>query len=681
MSPVAMRKLELYVLSRDLDAVLETLGRAGCFQLIPAKSEAPALASQPWPTGGVTRPIGRRAGEASKLECTLDALRELREILGLDLPTAVPPGAHMPGPQEEALLAEFLAKARGLEAARRALEEQRTREREALAEARAFAGLELPFRELDHLSFLAVRVGRVPPAELEALRAGLGPRALVLPLDAEGTIVAAASKKGRFALDTELERARFRPKELPADFKGLPSEVVSRLEAELVTLDESCAAAETRKADYRASIDSSWQSLAASFAVFASVERIKGGLEGSQQVARFEGWVPRDRVASLVAELDRVAQGRVAIRSFAPEELPSVRAGAEKVPVLLKRRAFASSFERLVVSYGAPLYGTVDPTPLVAFFFVLLFSIMFGDLGQGAVIFLVGLLLRRGASPQLAKWRSFGPIFMGVGSGSMVMGFLDGTVFANEQWLVPLSRTISQALWGRPLDRFIQVMPEGGSVQKLFAFFGFTLGLGVLMNSVGLVVNIYNKWRLGKRGEALFSKTGLAGALFFWWAVGLAVRVALGSRPALVDLPGFLLPLAALFFEEPLGRLVEGRKGEATEEGGLAFFIKGLVEVLESVSYYFSNSLSFLRVGAFALSHAVLSFIVFAMGDLVRAQAPGGIVWEIAVVVIGNAVILVLEGMIVAIQVVRLQYYEFFSKFFTETGTLFAPFRFEYPKE
>ncbi|MBL8967519.1 MAG: hypothetical protein JNG85_10935 [Spirochaetaceae bacterium] len=91
--------------------------------------------------------------------------------------------------------------------------------------------------------------------------------------------------------------------------------------------------------------------------------------------------------------------------------------------------------------------------------------------------------------------------------------------------------------------------------------------------------------------------------------------------------------------------------------------------------------MSFLRVGAFALSHAVLSFIVFAMGDLVRTRAPGGLFWEILVVIIGNAVILVLEGMIVAIQVVRLQYYEFFSKFFTETGTLFSPFRFEYPKE
>jgi V/A-type H+-transporting ATPase subunit I len=84
---------------------------------------------------------------------------------------------------------------------------------------------------------------------------------------------------------------------------------------------------------------------------------------------------------------------------------------------------------------------------------------------------------------------------------------------------------------------------------------------------------------------------------------------------------------------------------------------------------------SFLRVGAFALSHAVLSFIVFTLSEMVR-EAPVGPLFALIIMIFGNAVIIVLEGMIVAIQVVRLQYYEFFSKFFTETGVEFSPFRF-----
>ena len=88
--------------------------------------------------------------------------------------------------------------------------------------------------------------------------------------------------------------------------------------------------------------------------------------------------------------------------------------------------------------------------------------------------------------------------------------------------------------------------------------------------------------------------------------------------------------------------------------------------------------MSFLRVGAFALSHAVLSYIVFTMTDLVGGTfSAGGLV----VIIFGNAVIIFLEGLIVAIQVVRLQYYEFFSKFFTETGSEFKPFKFVYKEK
>jgi V/A-type H+-transporting ATPase subunit I len=84
---------------------------------------------------------------------------------------------------------------------------------------------------------------------------------------------------------------------------------------------------------------------------------------------------------------------------------------------------------------------------------------------------------------------------------------------------------------------------------------------------------------------------------------------------------------------------------------------------------------SFLRVGAFALSHAVLSFIVFTLSGMV-SQIAAGPIFSMIIMIFGNGVIIILEGMIVAIQVIRLQYYEFFSKFFTETGVEFSPFRF-----
>ncbi|HOX33506.1 MAG TPA: V-type ATPase 116kDa subunit family protein [Spirochaetales bacterium] len=687
MSPVPMRKLELHVLRRDIDPVIAAIGEAGCFQLaarladLDARDEAAGGGA---PASGQSSPGVSSSGVPSPRDysLSLERLGFIRDALDLPLPTLIPPGAKMPGEEEDKLVAELAASVAELQSAARLNAERRTRVREALDEARALSGIAMPFRELDHLSFLAVRIGSLPEGELQSLEASLGDRAILLPVDGEGTIVAAAAKKGRYALDTELARAKFRPKELPPDFTGVPPEVPAALERELSELDGEAASLAERKRALASTYGQTWASLSASYAVARSVEELKASLDASELVYRLEGWVPRDSVGKLLADLERLCEGRVAVRTYRPEELPAVRSGTESVPVLLKRRTFVSSFESLVVSYGAPLYGTVDPTPLVAFFFVLLFSIMFGDVGQGLVILITGLVLRGGRFGKLAKWRKFGPIFIAVGLGSMVMGFLDGSVFADEELLVPLSRRLSMAILGRPLDRFITIMPDG-EMGKLFAFFGFTVGVGALINSVGLVVNIWNKLKLRKYGEALFAKTGLAGALFFWWALGMGIRVLLGGPLGWFDALGLGAPLLAVFCEEPLGRLVEGRAraSGAEREGLLAFLIKGLVELIESISYYFSNTLSFLRVGAFALSHAVLSFIVFTMGDLMRERLPAGTLWMLLVFVVGNAIIIVLEGMIVAIQVVRLQYYEFFSKFFTETGELFAPFRFEYRKE
>ncbi len=673
MSPVAMRKLELHALKRDVDAVLEVIGAAACCELAAPKAETAGDAASP------AAASGHAAGEREEIAAAIDRLERIGSFLGFSPPALIPAGTRLPGPEDRDRL-ETLDRACGeLAAEVGRLEARRASVSEAKDEASAFGGLSLPFRELDHLSFLAVRIGSVDPAAREELERSLGDRGLVLPLGASGQIVALASRKGRFALDTELERARFKARDFPPDFQGLPPELPNALAKELAELENELGGLSARKAGLAERFRASWTALSASYAVARSIELVKEGLESSDHVFRLEGWVPRERVASLTKEIGRATDGRVATRVFAPEELPTVRSGDETVPVLLRKRVFVSSFEGIVLSYGAPLYGTVDPTPLVAFFFVLLFSIMFGDAGQGLVILLAGLLLGRSALGLPKTWKKFGPILVAVGIGSTVMGLLEGSFFTDETAFVPLTRAVSAALTGTPVDRFVEVMPTNG-VGKLFAFFGFTVGVGAVINSVGLAVNIVNKLRLRKYAEAFLSKTGLAGALFFWWAIGMGARAALGFGPAWFDALGLGLPLAAVVLEPLLARLFERHAG-AERLSFLDVAMKGVVELIDSVSYYVSNTMSFLRVGAFALSHAVLSFVVFSMAELVRERAPAGVAFRILVLILGNALILALEGMIVTIQVIRLQYYEFFSKFFTETGKPFSPFKFEYRKE
>jgi len=103
---------------------------------------------------------------------------------------------------------------------------------------------------------------------------------------------------------------------------------------------------------------------------------------------------------------------------------------------------------------------------------------------------------------------------------------------------------------------------------------------------------------------------------------------------------------------------------------------QGLIEAMEAVMVYLANTFSFLRVAAFALSHAALCFTIFVLERLVN-DLPGGPVWSAAIFLLGTAIIIGLEGLIVTIQILRLEYYEFFTKFFRGEGVRYEPFRLE----
>ena len=548
---------------------------------------------------------------------------------------------------------------------------------ESLRETRAFAKLAMPFEEIDKLSFVSLRIGTVDPKTIPGLGRALEGRAVILPTDGSGSILALASKRGRFALDTELAKVGFSRMELPKNFTGVPSETLAFMERAYTEVRDSLVLLADLKANKARELSPGWTALTSSLKLGRALKRVEQRLEGTEWVFRLSGWVPSADSGRVVDALFALFGDRAAIRIFDPED--SDAAGSQEdslVPVLLRQNSFVSAFRGIVLSYGTPLYGDVDPTPFVAFFFTFLFSIMFGDIGQGAIIYLVGILASRATSGLLGGYRKYGPAFKAAGLGSMFMGLLVGSCFSDEYILTPIERILTGIFLGSPRDRFLDIMPQD-SLQSMFYFFGFTVGVGILINSTGLVINMVNLLRRGRKGEAIFSKTGLSGAMLFWWAIGMGVRVIAGLKLAWWDAVGLGIPLAALFVAEPLSALIDGSDEEGEKPGPVDILVGGLVQIIEAFSYYASNTMSFLRVGAFALAHGVLSFVVFTMGELVRARAPGGILFEIIVFLIGNVVIIALEGLIVTIQVIRLQYYEFFSKFFTHTGKAFEPLRFE----
>jgi V/A-type H+-transporting ATPase subunit I len=655
-----MKFIELTVLKNDVNAVLEYLGRheAIHFPDSDAAGDKQALLR-----------IGER----------LEALRESAKYLGLALPAEPLETSSIPTEADEALALRLCETVTELKNREIEANQERQRISETFKEAKAFSSLNAPFADLDQLSYLTLRVGRLDPKNHAALRETMGERAVIIPLGDE-RVLAASSRKGRFALDSELKKFSFEPITIPAGYQGVPAEMLKGLDSQLNLTEKELVRINREKEKLLREEGAAFTRLAAAWLMALTVERIKARFTATESIYLLSGWIPGDLTASIAADLAKLSGGRVGIRSYDPDEVPAIQDGSEKVPVSLKHGAFVKGFEGVVFSYGAPLYGTIDPTPLVAFFFTILFGIMFGDLGQGFVLFLLGLLTSRRGPKIFRGFKKYSSPLVAVGIASMVMGLLTGEVFTAENLLVPLTRKITEALTGHPHDRILHIMPlaeKGGSVKKLFYFFGFTIGIGVILNSIGLVINIINRCILKKYESAFFAKSGLAGLLFFWYAIFIALRCIAGGRFEYFDIAGLAAPVFFIFFGPLIWRVVAGKK-PALEHGLMTFIMEGFVEILETVSTYVSNTVSFLRVGAFALSHAVLSYIVFLFSEELARGIGGaaGSVSALLIMLFGNLLIIVLEGMIVAIQVVRLQYYEFFSKFFTETGVEFAPFRF-----
>lgn len=655
-----MSLIEIMAMSQDVSNVIEYLGKKRCFQFQSKKHDA----------------VADRKEETANLDREMfDNLQKARLFLNIsDLENEVLDCSRA-GDDERNEATKIIGAVSDLFARFEKQNAEVSRIENAYKEAMAFSNLKVSYSELEHLSFLSIRIGKIPAENIDSLKESVGSEAVIISLGNDTSrIMAASSKKGRFSLDTELKRFGFVNMEIPHDFKGIPEDALTSLRLKKDDAQRTLAILEEEKRNFAETHEANLKRLLASFSVAYQIFDIKNNLESTALVYRLAGWIPRDDVSMFMSELDQMTEGRIAIREYLPMEVPSVISGKEQVPVKLKHGKFVSSFERLIFSYGSPFYGTIDPTPFVAVFFTVLFGIMFGDCGQGLVFLLMGILMAT-KKIRVGGWNKFAPIFMAIGCSSTIMGLITGEFFTNETLLRPFALWVT-GLFGTPRAPILKVMPSASpnSIKIVFGIFGVTIALGFIINTIGLVINIINKILQKKWGSALFGKIGLAGALFFWYVVAFAIRIAAFKHsPTMGDwiIIGITLFFAA--FGEPFERLVDGKR-PILENGFGAMVIGGIVELIEVVSTYLSNSISFVRVGAFALAHAVLGFIISMMAE------ECGMVGGIFVLIAGNAIVIVLEGMIVAIQVIRLQYYEFFSKFFSETGSEFKPLQFRYGK-
>ena len=657
-----MKLLELMVLKNDISAVIEYIGKKENFQFQSKLKDSAAKDAE--------------GEESLNIDSHFyDSLSKAYTELGYDSSLAGIKDCSAPCDDDRKKAADIIAAYTDLKTRIADATDEAHKVNEAYKEAMAFSNLKVSYSELEHLSFLSLRIGRIPENQYEDLKYRLEGSAVVIKLGNDSShILVASSKKGRFALDAELKNHNFVELEVPAEFKGVPESALKGLEQKKAEADKNLEELIAEKSNFAETHQAQIEKLLGSFTIAVQIEDVTRRLESTELVYRITGWIPASETDNYMKGLDELTEGRIAIRAYEPFEVPSVMSGKEQVPVKLKHGKFVKSFERMIFSYGSPVYGAIDPTPFVAVFFTILFGIMFGDFGQGLFFVLFGILMLCNVI-KVGAWNKFAPIFMAIGISSSIMGLLTGEFFGTETVLEPFAEWVT-GLFGTPRAPILKLMPSADpkSIYVMFGVFGVAVAIGFVINTCGLVLNIINNLGRKRYAEALLGKNGLAGAVFFWYVIALVLRIVLAKHAvAAYDVIIILVSLFFAAFAEPFERALNHEK-PLFENGFGTYVISGAVELIEVVSGYLSNTVSFVRVGAFALSHAVLNFTILTLTEMVGGpRSIGGII----VLIAGNALIIVLEGMIVAIQVIRLQYYEFFSKFFHETGKEFKPFRFE----
>jgi V/A-type H+-transporting ATPase subunit I len=648
-----MLRLRALVLERDARAVLRDWGKAGVVQLTRT---APGPDAAPLPPRD-------RSGELARCNHLRSRVEELRR--SLELPshphTKLCRICDKVSSSALADAGEGLCK---LEARALDLLQRRQQLTARLAELAAtcerlspYLGLDVPLDGLDRFTFLHFASGSLPAENWSRLQQQAGEGAALLPLPQQNKrqpLIVMTTQRNWPALGRVLREAGFQSEPLP-EAAGTTTDSLSERsrrerEEQVAELAQVNAALRNLAVECAGPLDEIER--------LADTERrlLEAGLHfpRTEAAVLLTGWIPESDAPSMRGRLLEITGGRCVVEAGTPAGLPD-----EDIPVLQRHPGWLRPFGMLVRAYGLPKYHELEPTLFVAISYVLMFGVMFGDVGHGAVLALGGLTAWLTARAK--NLRDAGLLLLFGGLSSMTCGWVYGSCFGLESFK-------RFALWRDPLEGDPASLMSGA------------IGIGVVMISLGLVLNIINRLRRGDVVGGCLDKFGLVGLLFYWGALALILKSAAIQSRGMTSLAiaVFLgLPLVGWALKEPLEYFISRRAGRAVGPGAglFAALTESLVGAFEAVLSYLANTISFVRLAAYAMSHAALLAAAFTMAEEVKHISVGGGALAVLVIVLGNVAAIVLEGVIASVQALRLEYYEFFGKFFSGGGRPFTPFR------
>lgn len=509
-----------------------------------------------------------------------------------------------------------------------------------------FSSLDIETDELFHSDFVKVRFGSMPSDCLKKLESYQNRYNIPFFQSSEedgliwGLYVIPKSKADdidRIFATLYFERVR-----LP-ELKGTPKDIYAEISAEY-------AECEAEKDKYEQKIAEYWNDNAVHCEkLYASLKAASLAFDLRHYAAKdkdsdyysYVGWVPKSSLKWFTKRADK-------IENLAYEVSDPSEDTHSEPPVKLKNKKPFRPFEMFVEMYGLPDYNGIDITPFVAITYTLLFGIMFADFGQGLVLCIGGYLVYKLKGAKLAK------ILVPCGACSAFFGLIFGSVFGYEDLLDPLYNAIG--LNGKP----IEVM------ESINTILIFAVGIGIALVIISMLLNVACCIHDKKFGEAIFSQNGITGIILYSVLVCAVFSFMSGTEllKGGVILGVSVICIIILYIKEILIGIIDGNK-DYMPESKSDFFMQNIFEVIEYILTYFSNTVSFLRVGAFVLVHAGMMMVFSSITS--DPKSPAGIV----AMVFGNIIVMALEGLLTGIQVLRLEFYEMFSRFYSGDGKPF----------
>ncbi len=519
------------------------------------------------------------------------------------------------------------------------------REREQIIrQIQPISELEVDIHEMFHFSFMKFRFGSMPRENLEKKKDYLDQLDVIyVPVSEEDDIVWLSffmPTQVAPVIDNVFSALGFERVRISDQVHGVPRIALKKLSDEVIELKRKMELEESELKSFIERERPRFSKLYSKVLYRAKINEIRSLAASIGDTFVLVGWLPRKDYAAFEKKMASI--GEIVLSSEDPQYVMT-----STPPTLIKNRGIFKHFESFVTLYGLPSAREVDPTKLLTLTYILMFGFMFGDVGQGLVIAIAGVYA------YFARKMAFAGILMWLGASSAIFGFLYGSVFGSEEIISPL---------------LISPLRDKDSIMNILII-SAVYGAFVILVSIG--ANIINSFRARDWGRMLFDKNGIAGLLFYGGIIVCVITSLMAGRivfTAAAAVVVVIIPMLMLIFREPLENLIKRRENIMPREKGM-YFAESSFEVFETLLSFFSGTMSFLRVGAFALNHAGLSLAVWSLAGMMKGF--GGII----VVIIGNLLTIVLEGLIVGIQCLRLEYYEMFGRFYGGEGREFKPVR------